>query len=173
MKKAVIFQIFLLFALLMSAFVPLKFGEPLQIEAKIYDPRDLFRGNYVNLDFVFSNVDKKGEFKDLHGGDKIYAIFENNASSDTLKFTKLSLKAPKNGIYLGGKVSECWNLYHNGEMLKNMRCKINYGIEAYFLPKDVATKAELKMREIKAKLNLRVLWGNARIESLQIGGEIY
>lgn len=71
MKKAVIFQLFLIVLMLVVAVLPLKFGTPMQIQTRLYDPRDLFRGNYVDLSYDFLTISKSGEFSSLHGTPEI------------------------------------------------------------------------------------------------------
>ena len=62
MKKAVIFQLFLIVLMLVVAVLPLKFGTPMQIRTRLYDPRDLFRGNYLDLNYDFLTISKSDEF---------------------------------------------------------------------------------------------------------------
>ena len=50
---AVIFQISLIGVMLGYALMPLYFGEEIKVRVNLYDPRDLFRGNYVDLSYYF------------------------------------------------------------------------------------------------------------------------
>ena len=43
---AVIFQILLIGIMLGYALMPLYFGQEVRVRVNLYDPRDLFRGNY-------------------------------------------------------------------------------------------------------------------------------
>ena len=169
MKKAVIFQLFLIVLMLVVAVLPLKFGTPMQIQTRLYDPRDLFRGNYVDLSYDFLTISKRGEFSNLRAGDTIYAVFEDKKDEKSglnlKQFTGFSSIAPKDAPYLSGRISGC-DIY--GEY-----CYVKYGIEKYFLPIEKATDAENDMRNSTAHVNLRVLWGFARIESLEVGANKY
>ena len=53
---AIIFQILLIIAMLAYALMPLYLGKEVKVRVNLYDPRDLFRGNYVSLSYDFSNL---------------------------------------------------------------------------------------------------------------------
>ena len=46
---AIIFQILLIIAMLAYALMPLYLGKEIKVRVNLYDPRDLFRGNYVSV----------------------------------------------------------------------------------------------------------------------------
>ena len=52
---AIIFQILLIIAMLAYALMPLYLGKEVKVRVNLYDPRDLFRGNYVSLSYDFSD----------------------------------------------------------------------------------------------------------------------
>lgn len=161
MKKALFFAIFLQFlALLYLIFwakFPLYFGDDLQIKTKIVDPRDIFRGNYVNLGYKFSFIDKN---ETLKSGSKIYANFDEKTPAN---FVNFSFKKPENKNYLTGKLN-CFDY----EI-----CTIRYEIEAYFLPKNLALKLENLSQNNEFLVNLKVKNGIARIVNLQFQGVKY
>lgn len=169
MKKAVIFQLFLIVLMLVVAVLPLKFGTPMQIQTRLYDPRDLFRGNYLDLNYDFLTISKSGEFSKLHAGDTIYAVFEDKKDEKSglnlKQFANFSSIAPKDAPYLSGRISGC--------NISDEYCHVKYGIEKYFLPIKKAIDAENDMQNSTAHVNLGVLWGFARIESLEVGANKY
>ncbi len=160
MKKgilyAIAFQVAVLLSMLVFAYAPLYFGDKIVLKASGYDPRDLLLGNYTRLRYdgvsrvkspvgyksdeqIYLSLVKKGEF---YVGDK------------------LSLKKPKKGLYLKGRVD-----YSSSS---NYDTRLRFGIEKYFLPKKKALKLERDLRKTKAKVTLGVLFGNARIESVEL-----
>ena len=53
---AIIFQILLIIAMLAYALMPLYLGKEVKVRVNLYDPRDLFRGNYVSLSYDFFQI---------------------------------------------------------------------------------------------------------------------
>ena len=81
---AIIFQILLIIAMLAYALMPLYLGKEIKVRVNLYDPRDLFRGNYVSLSYDFSNLQ---QFKfDEKTGAEIY-IYMIESSQKMMKFT--------------------------------------------------------------------------------------
>ena len=83
---AIIFQILLIIAMLAYALMPLYLGKEVKVRVKLYDPRDLFRGNYVSLSYDFSDFSNLQQSKfDEKTGVEIY-IYDRNISK-MMKFT--------------------------------------------------------------------------------------
>ena len=110
---AIIFQILLIIAMLAYALMPLYLGKEIKVRVNLYDPRDLFRGNYVSLSYDFSNLqqykfdEKTGVEIDIYDrnfskNDEIYAILKQDANA-TYAFDKFSFTKPKDALFLAGK----------------------------------------------------------------------
>ena len=70
---AIFFQILLIIAMLAYALMPLYLGKEVKVRVKLYDPRDLFRGNYVSLSYDFSDFSNLQQSKfDEKTGVEIY-----------------------------------------------------------------------------------------------------
>lgn len=84
---AIIFQILLIIAMLAYALMPLYLGKEIKVRVKLYDPRDLFRGNYVSLSYDFSDFSNLQQSKfDEKTGVEIY-IYMIEISQKMMKFT--------------------------------------------------------------------------------------
>ena len=166
---AVIFQILLIGIMLGYALMPLYFGQEVRVRVNLYDPRDLFRGNYVDLNYEFSNFhsrnfdenDEDDRYIDQHDervrdGARVYAVLKPDVNG-TYSFAKFSISKPDNGVFLAGR--------YDGHSL------VKYGIEQFYMSPDSAAKTENEMREedVDAYAVLMVMdSGKARLKDLII-----
>ena len=148
---AAIFQILAVIAMLAYAYAPIYFGKEILLQTTLYDPRDMFRGDYVHLSYGFAGIyelDKRdsnlSKRQQLHGS-KIYAILK-------YKFDKYSFKRPDGGTFLAGRVD-----YNTA----------NFGIEAFLMPPQKAQQMERDMMEFNATAVISVMDnGKARIKDI-------
>ena len=166
---AVIFQILLIGIMLGYALMPLCFGQEVRVRVSLYDPRDLFRGNYVDLNYEFSNFhsrnfdenDKDDHYIDqyddrVRDGARVYAVLKPDVNG-TYSFEKFSVSKPENGVFLAGR-------YDGYSFIK-------YGIEHFYMSPDSAANTEDDMREedVHAYAVLMVMDnGKARLKDLII-----
>nr|WP_315519674.1 GDYXXLXY domain-containing protein [uncultured Campylobacter sp.] len=164
---AIIFQILLLIAMLAYVLMPLYLGKEIKVRVNLYDPRDIFRGNYVSLSYDFSNLqrykfyEKTGMEIDVYDGnftknDEIYAILKQDANA-TYAFDKFSFTKPKDALFLAGKF--------DGYSF------VKYGIEEFYMPTKKAQQTEQEMldQDVDAVAVLMVMDdGRARLKDLII-----
>ena len=166
---AVIFQILLIGIMLGYALMPLYFGQEVRLRVSLYDPRDLFRGKYVDLNYDFSNFhsrnfdenDKDDRYIDkyderVRDGARVYAVLKPDVNG-TYSFAKFSISKPDNGVFLAGR--------YDGYSL------VKYGIEHFYMSPDSAANTEDEMREedVHAYAILMVMDnGKARLKDLII-----
>jgi len=166
---AVIFQISLIGIMLGYALMPLYFGQEVRVRVSLYDPRDLFRGNYVDLNYEFSNFhsrnfdenNKDDRYIDQYDerardGARVYAVLKPDVNG-TYSFAKFSISKPENGVFLAGR--------YDGYSL------VKYGIEHFYMSPDSAANTEDEMREedVHAYAVLMVMDnGKARLKDLII-----
>lgn len=140
---AVIIQPLLLIVMTVYGLAPHFWGKQIVVKTELYDPRDLFRGNYVDLSYDFNRMqapqdqDENKTEEQIWDSDMperdIYAILE--ADKDGIYHTKAVVRErPSEGVYLLGKERR-----YNGQ---------EFGVEAFFLPKDKALMLEKRIREI-------------------------
>ncbi|WP_148822154.1 GDYXXLXY domain-containing protein [Campylobacter concisus] len=166
---AVVFQISLIGIMLGYALMPLYFGQEVRVRVSLYDPRDLFRGNYVDLNYEFSNFhsrnfdenDEDDRYIDqyderVRDGARVYAVLKPDVNG-TYSFAKFSISKPDNGVFLAGR--------YDGYSL------VKYGIEQFYMSPDSAANTEDEMREedVDAYAILMVMDnGKARLKDLII-----
>ena len=156
---AAVFQILAVIAMLAYAYAPIYFGKDILIRTTVYDPRDMFRGNYVRLSYGFAGIyelDKRGlnlsKRRQLHGTE-IYAVLKQDKDGK-YKFDKYSFERPNGGMFLAGRVD-----YNTAK----------FGIEAFFMPPKKARQMERDMMEFNATAVISVMDnGKARIKDIVI-----
>ncbi|OGW79748.1 MAG: hypothetical protein A3G33_01715 [Omnitrophica bacterium RIFCSPLOWO2_12_FULL_44_17] len=115
----------------------LSHGREIVLKTIPVDPIDFFRGEYVNLRYDISSLDRKlmpmfygQSFPRMSRDAKIYAkLIEKDGVWNSEGFV---FERPKDGVYLRGRVS----LYGTPQL------RVNYGIESYFVPEGEAKKYE-------------------------------
>ena len=167
---AIIFQILLIIAMLAYALMPLYLGKEIKVRVNLYDPRDLFRGNYVSLSYDFSDFSnlQQSKFDEKTGveiyiydrniskNDEIYAILKQDANA-TYAFDKFSFTKPKDALFLAGKF--------DGYSF------VKYGIEEFYMPTKKAKQTEREMmdQDVDTVAVLMVMDdGRARLKDLII-----
>ena len=167
---AIFFQILLIIAMLAYALMPLYLGKEVKVRVKLYDPRDLFRGNYVSLSYDFSDFSnlQQSKFDEKTGveiyiydrniskNDEIYAILKQDANA-TYAFDKFSFTKPKDVLFLAGKF--------DGYSF------VKYGIEEFYMPTKKAKQTEREMmdQDVDTVAVLMVMDdGRARLKDLII-----
>ena len=154
---AAVFQILAVIAMLAYAYAPIYFGKDILIRTTVYDPRDMFRGDYVRLSYGFAGIyelDKRGLSKrrQLHGTE-IYAVLKQDKDGK-YKFDRYSFERPNGGTFLAGRVD-----YNTAK----------FGIEAFFMPPKKARQMERDMMEFNATAVISVMDnGKARIKDIVI-----
>ena len=154
---AVVFQILAVIAMLAYAYAPIYFGKEILLQTTLYDPRDMFRGDYVRLSYGFAGIyelDKRGlnlsKRRQLHGTE-IYAVLKQDKDGK-YKFDRYSFERPNGGTFLVGRVN-----YNTAK----------FGIEAFFMPPKKARQMERDMMEFNATAVISVMDnGKARIKDI-------
>ena len=121
LRAILVMQMAIIIFLLTITFVHRTFGEKVYIEAFVYDPTDLFRGDYVNIRYGMDSMDAslldiRGVEKDEYGivyteenlqriekklkGKNLYAHLEFDESTGFHQVSKISLDKPSNRQYI-------------------------------------------------------------------------
>jgi uncharacterized membrane-anchored protein len=131
-------------------------GEDMVLQTKPLDPSDLFRGDYVTLQYEaeevpISLVDKAvvSRLQDQGGQFDVFVLMEKKDGVHTP--IKVSLEKPDKGIFLKGTIN-----YIDKDNQGQEIAFIEYNLDKYFLEDNIGTeweKASAK-REILAKLKV-------------------
>ncbi len=110
----------------------LKTGKVIYLRTAPIDPRDIFRGDYVRLNYEFSRIAidevKDAEnIEDIKKGKKFHVNLAEG-SDGLYQMTHAQFQKPEAGLYLTGRTS---HVYRNSQ--PGYPIWLKYGIEAYFV----------------------------------------
>ena len=162
---AILFQIFILIWMLVSANLPLWFGQEIKVHVRPIDPRSLFRGNYARLSYPIERISPSSSQpiygKKLRRGEVVYLSLKQDDKGIYIA-NKLTLSPPENEIYLQGRVS----YPHSASSEAPIRLRFaNLG--AFFAPKDKAIALEKELRKGAIAILMVNKKGKAMIKNIE------
>lgn len=175
-KKQILFliitlQVLILMGVFIKAFYPLWVGEEVKFKVLPRDPRDIFRGNYVDLNYSFNllnllslpnDVDKKGNYR---YGDKFYV--EIAKQGDFYEPVGVWQNPPNDKKFIEVIFQD---IYSYDSLTNNMNVKA--GIESYFTEKENAEKLDrINAANDSAQVVVNVMLasnGKARIKTVEL-----
>lgn len=165
-KKYAFAMILSLWLILLIGFISVKeftakTGEKGLLKTMPVDPRDLFRGDYVALQYEISsvNLNELGVNQNFSKGDKVYASLKKQGEYFSLNNVSSSRPSP---LYLSGTVT-----YASRSSLI-----LEYGIESYFVPEGKGQQFESAAQRDRIDVEVSVdRFGNAVITGLFLDGK--
>jgi uncharacterized membrane-anchored protein len=150
-------------------------GKEIVLDIVPVDPRSLFRGDYVILNYPVSRIDRDvpGGGQVFRSGDTIFVTLKRSEAKDTApagragwSVAAVSKDYPDNispeQIVLRGRVR------HSGRPMT-----VRYGVESYFVPEGEGKSLENAVRERKLQVLVAVATdGEAAIKALLVDGEL-
>ena len=180
---AKIFGILAIFTVFLCTMIGMKqwtlnTGIPILLETQPIDPRSLFRGDYVRLNYVIGNL-KLNELEgddEFEQHDKIYVLLQQQDKYwiPTAVFHQKPL-INKDKLFLQGKVQYVSDHFWNPETQKSEEVKnvsVKYGIENYFVPEGEGL--DLERRDNDQVVDIRIAvnkYGNAGIKAILVNDE--
>lgn len=129
----------------------LRTGKEILLKTVPIDPRDLFRGDYVILNYEISQLPNGEDFKP---DQKIYVVL-NIDKSNIATTNYISKKQPKNEFFIEGVVRKQFR-----------RSRIEYGIESFFVKEHTGMYIQRKLSQgayVKVSIDRN---GRAKIKEL-------
>lgn len=156
-SAAIVCQIFILVGMVVLAALPLWTGTEIKVKTVPVDPRDLFRGNYVRLNYDFSRISSLdiSDEQTMRAGELVYVSLEEN-DSGLYELASASLIKPGSGVFLRGRIER--GFFDES--------RIQYGIEAFFSPKDKALQLEQDLSSGGIATLMVASSGKARIKAV-------
>lgn len=145
---AVAIPLFILLAMTIKPQATVLFGQEIVLQTKAYDPTDLFRGDYVGINFAISDVPKslvtlspdkvynKNLYVSLKQEGKYYVV-------DQVSETK-----PKQGVYLKGTFRDSLNTF-----------QVDYSLDKYFVEQGSAKSLQQDSYQGELVGTVKVLGG--------------
>lgn len=149
-------------------------GEDILIKTKPYDPRDVFRGDYVALDYNINeiNIDrvpkeflKANEYnieKNLRNK-KLYVVLKKSGKYYEVDYA--TFKKPKDKLFLNAKFDYIvWNWEdaqkeHEKGNEKITAIRVNYNLDKYFVPENTGKSLEELSRKGALTAKIKVYKG--------------
>ncbi len=138
----------------------LRSGEIIYLRTAPIDPRDLFRGDYVRLNYEISNIPAhnlpRGDTSGVAKGEKVYVTLKEN-SNGLYELDHVSIKQPPSGIYLIGR-----SPYDYRRLLTGHSLRLDYGIEAYFVQQGKGRQIEQRLgrrNQLQVPLEMQIAVG--------------
>ena len=137
---AIVLQIAVLVGMTVTAAMPQWTGQELRMKTVPVDPRSWYRGNYARLSYGMSRVPttQVPESAELRHGEVVYAVLVET-ENQLYDLHSLQLQRPSQGLYIRGRVDRPVYL----EKVEHIQ--VNYGIEAFFAPKEKALALEKQL----------------------------
>ncbi len=161
----IVFQLCVLVGMIVFKAAPLVTGETVLLRVVPVDPRDLFRGDYVTLQYDFSRIPPGGipELGTLNYGRKndwegktVFVSLVPEEDNKHWKMKSISTTQPTSGKFIRGEISG-WN-------------QISCGIESYFVQEGTGREYEEAARGQKLSAEVAIAAdGRAALRKLHIG----
>ena len=138
---AVIFQVAVVTWMAVQREWVLATGEVVWLRTAPLDPRDIFRGDYVELDYDVSILAADQQSQEIQEGDKpergdrVYVSLVTGAG-ELAETGMMTLEPPSSGLYLKGRIKQDWRF---GESRAQ---RVKYGIEKYFVEQGTGWELE-------------------------------
>ncbi|MCF6313924.1 MAG: GDYXXLXY domain-containing protein [Verrucomicrobiales bacterium] len=148
---AIAMQVVVVAGMLGNAALPLWLGKEIRVKTVPRDPRSLFRGNYARLDYEIGRL-HKDELKagvSFRSGEVVYVSLQKDENG-IYGYKAVSSERPDEGVFLRGRVERHYN-----------DLEIEYGIEAFFAPKEKALKLERDLS--KGGVAILMVMDNGRV----------
>jgi uncharacterized membrane-anchored protein len=138
----------------------LRNGRKIYLRTAPIDPRDLFRGDYVRLNYEISSIPARDlPHKDatkIKKGEKVYVHLKESTNS-LYQFNRVSIDEPRSGLYLSGRSSYHYRFHKLGYPLW-----LKYGIEAYFVQQGKGREMEKRLgsrNKVQVPLEMQIAVG--------------
>lgn len=182
-KKLIAFSLPILILIGMSIppFLTITTGNKIKLETRPVDPTDLFRGDYVRVNYKaeevnISKLDK--ELKDYFRVNNssfydkpvvVYSVLEKNENGmDVVE--KVVKNQPKKGIYLKGEIN--YFPLNSSNEPDNQVVEINYQLDKFFVPentgKDLENAISQPANKTSAIATIKVRKGHAILDKVEI-----
>ena len=181
----IVIQILSILGFSFSQEIILRTGQEVILETNPVDPRDVFRGEYINLRYEISTLSSKqccfelfeqDQREEVDYGETIYVYLEpiEERWIATKASTTQKDKSNPVDVIIKGRISSIES--HCPETIPDETCKekeysIEYGIESYFVPEGQGQTIEQSQNlKVIARVNSR---GIAKISNLIVNGELW
>lgn len=179
---AILIPALFLIGLTIKPLTTIMLGDDILLETRPFDPRDVFRGDYVYLSYEIEEIAlekfpaqlQNQEFKDIRqvrqatNNGVVYGVLKIH--NDKAEIAYISLEKPSDKTYIRGKLD---NLYQfidyeddisefEGEIAVEEKAQpiyVNFGLDKYFVAENTGEKLEKRAQEGKVLAKIKLLNG--------------
>ena len=142
-------------------------GRVVTLKVVPVDPRDVFRGDYVTLNYEISRLDttKLDGDDTFASGDKIYVtVVAQEGVWNAVALGRSKPFAVQGGVAIRGDV----------QYADSSTVSVTYGIESYFVPEGTGRAIEEEARKGELSVDAAIdPQGRAAIKALRRGGQLF
>lgn len=148
-------------------------GTPVLLETQPIDPRSLFRGDYVRLNYAISTLlaDQYPALANVKRGDVVFVTMV--PGEPYWRPVAVSSEHPATGVALKGRVEHVgkhWNP-ETQKVDELTEVRVTYGIESYFVPEGEGRVIERPEADEKVSIEVAIdRFGNAGIRAVLLNG---
>ncbi|MCS6962351.1 MAG: GDYXXLXY domain-containing protein [Deltaproteobacteria bacterium] len=162
-KKQVVIQLtlnsvyfFIMVGVFIYGEIPILIGKDLFLPARLYDPPDMMRGNYLRLWYDISSLPRNISNEEFKREQKVYVYLDEHGNPVKLSRNLEKLHSPFSHV-IRGKIGRVWS----------DSIRIDYGLEAYFTSPEIAKRLEERWDELKLIAHIKTTpWGDARLYNI-------
>jgi uncharacterized membrane-anchored protein len=146
-------------------------GRVVTLQVVPVDPRDMFRGDYVILNYKISRLDLNtlGGDSDIEGRGAIYVTLAQ--ANGTWDAVAVSRKMPSVGVEQAVIRGEIISAYRSSDTEKETTVGVNYGIESFFVPEGKGRPIEDERNKDNVTVDVALgADGRAAIKTLKLSG---
>lgn len=148
----------------------LKTGREIILTVNPVDPRALFRGDYVILNYDVASITTPGSRKDLKRNDTVYLTLQQQGDGS---WTHVNMSADFPQIktaqaVLRGRIQSVWHDEKQGQST----VRLKFGIENYFVPEGTGRRLEKQVGDRKVRAIIALAGdGEAALKGLEVAGK--
>ncbi|SMB91040.1 Uncharacterized membrane-anchored protein [Desulfonispora thiosulfatigenes DSM 11270] len=179
---AILIPALFLISLTIKPLTTIMLGDEILLETRPFDPRDVFRGDYVNLGYEIEEIPiekfpvalQNKEFTDTRQVKKatnngtIYGVLKIKNSKADIAY--ISLERPSDKPYIKGKIVNYYQFIHYDDKIPEIEKEliteqgpepiyINFGLDKYFVAENTGEELEKRAREGKVLAKVKLLNG--------------
>jgi uncharacterized membrane-anchored protein len=175
---AMVIPVFILLGMAVQPLLTLFWGQEILLETRPFDPRDIFRGDYVNLSYQIEEVpiekfpakllslsENTNEKTDYRKVQKVYGVLKETNGYMVIDY--ITLEKPKDKIFIKGNLP-VYNAFLYRDKNSNYPVFVNFGLDKYFVPENTGTELEDASRQGKIAARVKVYNGYALLVGLSI-----
>jgi len=151
-------------------------GTPILLETQPVDPRSLFRGDYVRLNYTINTIklDEVGGEDVFRRYERVYVVLKPGGRYWEPVSVHQSWPTVESGVVIiKGEVGSTIDAAGEPQTRsRKQRLNVRYGVEDYFVPEGAGR--ELEVRRDGKHIDLRIAvdrYGNAGIKAVLVDGE--